>query len=55
MEITEVKLAICAIVILEVALGIMAFLGGKDPDVGTLGMGIAAIAGLAGYDSKKVT
>jgi hypothetical protein len=55
MELTEVKLAIIAIVILEVAVGALAFLGGKTFDIGTLGMGIAAIAGLAGYDTKKVT
>lgn len=53
MEITEVKLAIGGIVLLEIAMGVMAYLGGNQPDVGTVGMGIAAIAGLAGYDMKK--
>lgn len=53
MEMTEVKLAIIGIVGLEVAMGAMAFMGGGQPDAGTIGMGIAAIAGLAGYDMKK--
>jgi hypothetical protein len=48
-----VKLAIGGIVILEIAMGVIAFLGSNQPDVGTVGMGIAAIAGLAGYDVKK--
>ncbi len=53
MEVTEVKLAIGGIVLLEVAMGVIAYLGSSQPDVGTVGMGIAAIAGLAGYDMKK--
>ncbi len=53
MEITEVKLAIVCIIILEIAMGAIAYLGGSQPDIGTVGMGIAAIAGLAGYDMKK--
>lgn len=53
MEITEVKLAIAGIVLLEIAMGTIAYLGGSQPDVGTIGMGIAAMAGLAGYDMKK--
>lgn len=52
MELTEVKIAICGIIVLEIAMGILAYLGGEKPDVGTVGMGIAAIAGLAGYDMK---
>ncbi len=52
MEITEVKLAIVSIIILEIAMGVIAYMGGSQPDIGTVGMGIAAIAGLAGYDMK---
>jgi hypothetical protein len=53
MEITEVKLAIVGIVMLEIAMGAISYFGGAQPDVGTVGMGIAAMAGLAGYDMKK--
>lgn len=53
MEIDQVKIAIGAIVILEISMGIMSYFSGVAPDVGTVGMGIAAIAGLAGYDMKK--
>lgn len=53
MEIDQVKVAIGAIVLLEISMGIMSYFSGISPDVGTIGMGIAAIAGLAGYDMKK--
>jgi len=55
MELTEIILAIIGIVVLEIAMGAIAYLGGSQPDVGTIGMGIAAMAGLAGYDMKKAT
>jgi len=53
MPIDQVKIAIGGIVVLEVSMGVMSYFSGTAPDVGTIGMGIAAIAGLAGYDMKK--
>ena len=53
MEIDQVKIAITAIVILEVSVGIIAYYSGSAPDMGTIGMGITAIAGIVGYDMKK--
>ena len=53
MNIDQVKVAIGSIVLLEISMGIMSYYSGTSPDVGTIGMGIAAIAGLAGYDMKK--
>ncbi len=54
MELDQIKVAIFGIVIMEIAMGILAYLSGTAIDVGTIGMGIAALAGLAGYDMKKV-
>jgi hypothetical protein len=53
MEISDTKIAIGAIVILETGLILSSYLIGGTTDSGTLGMGIAAIAGLAGYDMGK--
>lgn len=53
MELSEVKIAIVGIIVLEVSMGVLAYFGGSQLDMGTIGMGITAIAGLAGYDMKK--
>jgi len=53
MEVDQVKVAICAVVILEIGMGIIAYCSGSAPDMGTIGMGITAIAGIVGYDMKK--
>jgi hypothetical protein len=45
--------AIAGIIVLEIAMGIINYLQGTDIDVGTIGTGIAAIAGLAGFDIKS--
>lgn len=55
MEISDIKIAIIGIVILEVAMGALSYLGGGSLDTGTVGMGITGIAGLAGYDFAKNT
>lgn len=52
-EMTEVKIAIMSIIILEIAVGVLSYYGGNQIDMGTIGMGITAIAGLAGYDMAK--
>lgn len=53
MEIDQVHLAIGAILILELGVGVLSYLGGNTMDMGTIGMGITAIAGIVGYDMKK--
>ena len=53
MEIDQVKVAIGAIAGMEIGMIIMSYFNQTPMDVGTVGMGIAAIAGLAGYDMKK--
>ncbi len=53
MEINQTNIAIGAIVILEVSMGILGYYSGSGPDMGTIGMGITAIAGIVGYDMKK--
>lgn len=53
MEITEVKIAIVGIIVLEIAMGTISYFQGNGIDTGTIGMGITAIAGLAGYDMKS--
>lgn len=53
MEITETKIAIAGVIVLEIAMGVIAYFQGSTLDMGTVGMGITAIAGLAGYDMKK--
>lgn len=53
MEIDQVKIAIVAILVLEISIGILSYLGGHAMDMGTIGMGITAIAGIVGYDMKK--
>ena len=53
MEIDQVKVAIGAIIVLEIGMGIIGYYSGSGPDMGTIGMGITAIAGLAGYDMKR--
>jgi len=42
--------AIAGIIVLEIAMGVINYLQGTAIDVGTIGTGIAAIAGLAGFD-----
>jgi hypothetical protein len=56
-EMTEVKIAIIGIIVLEVSMGILAYFNKTSLDMGTIGMGITAIAGLAGFDmgTKKGT
>lgn len=53
MEIDQVKVAIGAIATIEIGMIIISCFNQTPMDVGTVGMGIAAIAGLAGYDTKK--
>lgn len=53
MDITDTKIAIVGIVALEIGMGAIAYLGGGTMDIGTVGMGITGIAGLAGYDFAK--
>ena len=57
MELTDTKVAIIGIIVLEIAMGAISYASGTPVDVGTVGMGITGIAGLAGYDmatSKEV-
>ena len=53
METDQVKIAIGAIVLLEIGMGIISYYSGSAPDMGTIGMGITAIAGIVGYDMRK--
>ena len=53
MEIDQVKVAIGSIATIEIGMIFMSYFNQTPMDVGTVGMGIAAIAGLAGYDMKK--
>ena len=53
MEMDQVKIAIGAILILELGIGVLSYLSGNAMDMGTIGMGITAIAGIVGYDMKK--
>ena len=53
MNIDQVKVAIGAIALMEVSMVVMSYFNKTPMDIGTVGMGIAAIAGLAGYDMKK--
>lgn len=53
MELSETKIAIIGIIVLEIAMGAMSLTNGATLDMGTIGMGITAIAGLAGYDMQK--
>ena len=53
MQIGQVNVAIAAIVTLEISMGIISYMSGEAPDIGTVGMGIAGIAGLAGFDMRK--
>jgi len=53
MEIDQVKIAIGAILIIAIGTGILSYLSGNVPDIGTVSVAIAAIAGLAGYDGLK--
>ena len=53
MEIDQAKIAIGAIVLLEISMGVITYYSGSAPDMGTIGMGITAIAGIVGYDMKK--
>lgn len=53
MEIDQVKVAIGAIATMEISMVFVSYFNQVPMDVGTIGMGIAAIAGLAGYDMKK--
>lgn len=53
MEIDQVNVAIAAIVVIEIGVGILSWCSGSAPDMGTIGMGITAIAGIVGYDMKK--
>lgn len=53
MDIDQVKVAIGAIALMEVSMVVMSYFNKTPMDIGTVGMGIAAIAGLAGYDMKK--
>lgn len=45
--------AIVGIITLEIAMGVINYLQGSPMDVGTVGTGVAAIAGLAGFDMAK--
>ncbi len=49
-EITEVKLAILGIIVLEISIAVLAYLNHTACDIGIVATGIAAIAGLAGFD-----
>lgn len=53
MEIDQVKIAIAGIIVLEISMGVIGYFQGTSIDMGTVGMGITAIAGLAGYDMAK--
>ena len=53
MEISQIHVAIGSILIIVLGTGIMAYLSGNPPDIGTVSVGIAAIAGLAGYENLK--
>lgn len=56
MEITDTKIAIGAIVILETVLIVPAYLSGAISETLVIGLasaGIAAIAGLAGFDMGR--
>jgi hypothetical protein len=54
MEISDTKVAIGTIGFIVVGLCAGAYMTtGAQPDIGTIGMAIAAIAGLAGFDMRK--
>ena len=53
MEIDQVKVAIGAIAGMEISMVVVSCVNQIPMDIGTVGMGIAAIAGLAGFDMKK--
>jgi len=53
MEVDQVKIAIVGVIVLEISMGVISYFQGNSIDMGTIGMGITAIAGLAGYDMKK--
>ena len=53
MEVNQTNIAIGAIVILEVSMGVIGYYSGSGPDMGTIGMGITAIAGIVGYDMRN--
>lgn len=53
MKLDQVKVAIIAIIIIEIGMGVLGYFSGNGLDSGTIGMGITGIAGLAGYDFNK--
>jgi hypothetical protein len=52
MEITDTKIAIGAIVLIELSIATIGYLSGNPIDSGIVGMGLTAVAGLAGFDMK---
>ncbi len=53
MEISDTKVAIVTIGVIGAGMYAVAAANAGSPDVGTIGMAIAAIAGLAGFDMRK--
>lgn len=55
MEIDQVKVAIIAIMVMEVSMLIMSYFSQTPVDKSIIVMGIVAIAGLAGFDMGMTT